>query len=132
MLLGTALRMERHGNKIEIIHNGSKGNSVTEYCYLSSIIDQHLSRSTNFDRAYRKAAARLRLLSHVRRYLTTKAFKSIYELMIIPLLTYSSAIKTTYTRTQLTKLDSLERSASKIIGGTIPAKSILGSVEKLA
>ena len=50
--------------------------------------------------------------------------------MIIPLLTYSSAIKTTYTRTQLTKLDSLERSASKIIGGTTPAKSILGSVEK--
>ena len=87
MLLGTALRMERHGNKIEIIHNGSKGNSVTEYCYLSSIIDQHLSRSTNFDRAYRKAAARLRLLSHVRRYLTTKVSKSIYDLMIILLLT---------------------------------------------
>ena len=101
MLLGTAQRMKSHGHKIEIIHNGSKVNSVTEYCYLGSIIDQHLSLSTNFDRAYKKAAARLRLLSHVRRYLTTKASKSIYELMIIPLLTYSSAIKTTYTRTQL-------------------------------
>ena len=128
MLLGTAQRMKSHGHKIEIIHNGSKVNSVTEYCYLGSIIDQHLSLTTNLDRAYKKAAARLRL--HVRRYLTTKASKSIYELMIIPLLTYSSAIKTTYTRTQLTKLDSLERSASKIIGGTTPAKSILGCVEK--
>ena len=56
MLLGTAQRMKRHDHKIEIIHNGSKVNSVTEYCYLGSIIDQHLSLSTSFDRAYKKAA----------------------------------------------------------------------------
>ena len=47
MLLGTAQRMKRHDHKIEIIHNGSKVNSVTEYCYLGSIIDQHLSLSTS-------------------------------------------------------------------------------------
>ena len=76
MLLGTAQRMKRHGHKLEIIHIGSKVNSVTEYFYLGSIIE-HLSLSTNFDRAYKKTAARLRLLSHVRRYLTTKAFKHL-------------------------------------------------------
>ena len=65
VLLGTAQRMKRHGHKIEIIHNGSKVNSVTVYCYLGSIIDQHFSISTNFDRAYKKAVARLRLLSHM-------------------------------------------------------------------
>ena len=87
MLLGTAQRMKKHCHKIDIFHNGSKVNSVTEYCFLGSIIDQHLNLSKNFDRAYKKAAARLRLLSRVRRYLTTKVSKSIYDLMIILLLT---------------------------------------------
>ena len=63
MLLGTGQRMKRHGHKIDIIHIGSKVNSVTEYCYLGSIIDKHLNLSKNFVRAYKKAAARLRLLT---------------------------------------------------------------------
>ena len=130
LLLGTAQRMKRHGHHLTIVHNETIVNSVTEYCYLGNLIDQHLSLSTNFDRSYKKAATRLRLLNSVRGYLTIKASESIYELMILPLLTYSSAIKTTYNRTQLTKLVSLERRASTIIGGETSVKSTRTVVEK--
>ena len=50
--------------------------------------------------------------------------------MILPLLTYSSAVKTTYNRTQLTKLVSLERRASTNIGGETSVKSTRTVVEK--
>ena len=116
--------MKRHSHKIAIIYNKSKVNPVTAYCYLSSIIDQYLSIPTNFDPLYKKAAARLQLLSYVRRYLTRKAFELYYKLMNIPLLTYwCSAIKTTYTRTQIMKLDSLEGHLLKVIGDITATKT---------
>ena len=43
---------------------------------------------------------------------------------------YSSAVKTTYNRTQLTKLVSLERRASTNIGGETSVKSTRTVVEK--
>ena len=122
--------MKRQCRQLTIVHNETIVNSVTEYCYLGNVIGQHLSLTTNFDRSYKKAATRLRLLNCVRRHLITKASESIYELMVLPLVTYSSAIKRTYNRTQLTKLDSLERRASTIIGGATSVKSTRTVVEK--
>ena len=129
MLLGTAQRMKRHGHELKIVHNNTIVNTVTQYCYLGNVIDQHLTLSGNFDRSYKKTASRLRLLSSVRKYLTTKASKIVYDLMILPLLTYSSTIKTSYNRSQSSKLESLERRAAKIIGIN-SVKSTKAVVEK--
>ena len=49
MLLDTAQRMARYGNKLTIKHNHTIVNSVTQYCYLDNIIDSHLTLSKNFD-----------------------------------------------------------------------------------
>ena len=116
MLLGTAQRMARYGNKLTIVHNHTIVNSVTQYCYLGNTIDCHLNLSKNFDESYKLASGRLRLLYSVRKFLTPNAAQSIYELMIVPLLTYSCSIKTTFNEGQTSKLASLERRAAKIIG----------------
>eukprot|EP00111_Clytia_hemisphaerica_P019321 TCONS_00057039-protein len=79
-------------------------------------IDHHLNLSTNLDKFYKTASGRLRLLFGVRKFLTASAAQSIYELMIVPLLTYSCSIKTTFNEGQKSKLASLECRAAKIIG----------------
>ena len=129
MLLGTAQRMARYGNKLTIVHNHTIVNSVTQYCYLGNTIDCHLNLSKNFDKSYKLASGRLRLLYSVRKFLTSNAAQSIYELMIVPLLTYSCSIKTTFNEGQTSKLASLERRAAKIIG--VPSvKSTKSVMEK--
>ena len=42
--------------------------------------------------------------------------KMIFELIIMPILTYSSTTKTSFNNTQLQKCPSLERRATKVIG----------------
>ena len=54
MLLGTAQRMSRFGNQLNIVHNNTTVNPVTQYCYLGNVIDQHLTLSENFNRSYKK------------------------------------------------------------------------------
>ena len=99
MLLGTAQRMARYGNILTIKHNHT------------------IVNSTNFDQSYKTASSQLRLLYGVRKFLTPNAAQSIYDLMILPLLTYSCSIKTTFNEGQKSKLiASLERRAAKIIG----------------
>ena len=116
MLLGTAQRLSRYGNELRIVHNNTTVNSVTQYCYLGNVIDPNLTLSSNFDRSYKKASSRLRLLHGTRKYLTVNATQSIYNLMILPLLTYSSSIKTSFNEGQSVKLASFERRAVTIIG----------------
>ena len=116
MLFGTAQRMARYGDTVTIKHNNTIVNSVTQYCYLGNTLDHHLNLSKNFDHYYKIASGRLRLLFSVRKFLTLNAAKSIYDLMIAPLLTYSCSIKTTFNEGQKSKLASLERRAAMIIG----------------
>ena len=80
-----------------------------------------MSLSENFNRAYRNASGRLRLLQAVRRNLSAAAANDINTMMILPILTYSCTIKTAFTETQPAKFTSLENRATKTIG----TKSVL-------
>ena len=122
MLFGTAQRLCRHGKNLKIMYQYTQINFVTEYVYLGNVLDNHLILTKNFDRSYRKASGRLRLLSLVRRNLTSTAAELIYKMTILPLLTYSSTIKTIFNDTQLLKFASIERRASVIVGK--PVESI--------
>ena len=53
MLLGTAQRKKRHGHHLTTVHNETIINSVTEYCYLGNLIDQHLFLQTLIARTRR-------------------------------------------------------------------------------
>ena len=90
-------------------------NVVSIYKYLGNIVDNHLSLNENFNKVYKKASNRLRLLSRMKSYLTSDAGLKIYEMMIIPLVTYSSSIHLNYNQSQKQKLQSIDRRATNII-----------------
>ena len=92
MLYGTAKRLKNHGRKLKIMYRDEPINVVSSYKYLGNIVDNHLSLNENFSKVYKKASNRLRLLSRMKSYLTSDARLKIYEMMIIPLITYSSSI----------------------------------------
>ena len=66
--------------------------------------------SRNFEKSYKKAYSRLRVLEQMRCYLTSKAARLVYITMIIPLLTSSCASKSPYNNTQKLKYSSLKNS----------------------
>ena len=98
MLFGTAKRLKQYGRQFNISYNGSPISFVTEYVYLGNVIDNTLSLSSNFTRAYKRASNRLRLLNNVKSYLNVNAATKIFNMMIIPILTYAGPIKLTYTK----------------------------------
>jgi len=82
MLFGTAQRLKRHGRNLIIIYKNKEINFVTEYVYLGNKIDQNLLLTANFERSYKKASGRLRLLQNVRRHLTAKTAEMIFNMMV--------------------------------------------------
>ena len=104
MLFGTARRLSKNGRKLKIYYNGAIISCVKEYEYLGNVLDSSLNLNTNFNRAYKRANSRMRLLQNVRSYLTTHAAIKIYTLMILPILTYAGLVKSTYTKTQTDQL----------------------------
>ena len=87
-----------------------------------------MTLTPNFDRAFKKASGRLRLLQRIRGYLTVSSAETIFNSMILPILTYSNAIKTSFNATQLSKFESLEKRAANIIGAKL-SKTIKKSVD---
>ena len=65
MLFGTAKRLKQHDRDLNISYNGTSISFVKEYVYLGNIIDNTLTLNTNFNRAYKRASNRLRLLKSV-------------------------------------------------------------------
>ena len=116
MLFGTAQCLKLHGRSLHIVYNSEVINFVTEYVYLGNLVNNHMTLASTFEQAYKKASCRLGLLHNVRRYLTAKPAKMIFELIIMPILTYSSKTKTSFNNTQLQKFSSLERRATKVFG----------------
>ena len=76
------------------------------------ILDENVLQS-NFNRAYKRASSRLRLLKSVREYLDINVATKIFNMMILPILSYAGPIKLTYTQTQKDCLISLLRGGSR-------------------
>ena len=109
-------RLSKNGRKLKIYYNGSIISCVKEYEYLGNVLDSSLNLNTNFNRTYKRASSRMRLLQNVMSYLTTHAATRIYALMILPILTYAGPVKSTYTKTQTDQLVSLHLRAKSITG----------------
>ena len=87
MLFGTAKRIKQHGRELKISYNGTSISFVSEYVYLGNVIDT-LTLQSKFNRAYKRASNRLRLLKSVREYLDINAATKILNMMILPILSY--------------------------------------------
>ena len=121
MLFGTAKRLNNSVKELKIIYNNKTINFVKQYTYLGNVLDNHLNLGENFDKSYKRASGRLKLLTNIRQYLTIDAAFQIYTMMIMPILTYSGAIKLTFTNTQKQKYRRFESRAQKVIGRVVPA-----------
>ena len=62
MLFGSAQRLKRYGKLLQVLYQGHTINFVTEYKYLGTVINSHLILNDNFDKPYKTASSRLRLL----------------------------------------------------------------------
>ena len=101
MLFGAQKHLKLHGRDLNISYNGTNITFVKEYVYLGNKLDSNLLLNSNFEQVYKRASNRLRLLYSVRKYLNTDAAIKILNMMILPILTYSGPVKSTYTKTQI-------------------------------
>ena len=92
ILFGMAKRLKTAG-EIDVLYNNQRINFTETYKYLGNIVDHHLNFSENFEKSYKKANSRLRLLKRIRCYLTSKAARLVYITMIIRLSTSSCTLK---------------------------------------
>ena len=130
MLFGTTKRLKTAG-EIDVLYNNQRINFTETYKYLGNIVDDHLNLTENFEKSYKKASSRLRLLERMTCYLTLKAARLVYITMIIPLLTSSCTLKSPYNNTQKLKYNSLDRRARKIIKLNVPSIENLANRERV-
>jgi hypothetical protein len=117
MLFGTEKRLSLQPCNLEVKYRGHSINFTTSYKYLGYTLDSCLALGENCNIAYKKASNRVRLLYKLRVYVTPEAAFKIYEMTILPIITYSMSIKPTLTRTQLAKLSSIENRVKKLLDG---------------
>ncbi|MEO0684105.1 MAG: reverse transcriptase family protein, partial [Cyanobacteria bacterium J06649_11] len=108
ILFGTCKRLKNAGDNLEVLYDGVKINFTKTYKYLGNILDSNLHFNLNFESSYKKASGRLRLLERMRFYLTTKAARLIYIMMIVPIITAGCTLKSPYNATQSARLLSLD------------------------
>ena len=114
MIFGTGKRLSKTNKHLDVSFRQQQIKNVSEYKYSGNIVDQHLNFNQHFEKVYKKASGRLKLLRRLRSYLTVESAYSIYSMMILPLLTYRSTVKLCHSMTQKKMLKSLERRASTI------------------
>ena len=116
MLFGTNQRLSKTPKQLELFYRGERINNTDSYKYLGNTVDPSLTLNANFDAKYKNASKRLKLMARVRPFLTKVAALKIYNMLIIPILTYCSQHHSRKTCTQSNKLQSIHNRAYTIIG----------------
>ena len=118
MLFGTAKRLctvKDHNFEVKI-KNRIINNTIL-YKYLGVKLDITLNLGINFNEMYRKASGRLRLLYRLRNSITIHTANCIYRSFIVPLPMYCAITNLNLTKTQLSRLENINRRAEMIIRG---------------
>ena len=78
LLFDTRRRLNMLHGKLALKFSPFEINSTDNYKYLGSVIDESLTLSENFNRSYKKASSRLRLLNALRPNLDDETSTLIY------------------------------------------------------
>ena len=114
LLFDTRRRLNMLHGKLALKFVPFEINSTDNYKYLGSVIDESLTISENFNRSYKKASSRLRLLNALRPKLDDKTSTVIYTTMVTPLLIFNRIINLNLTVSQINRLTSLDNRAKRI------------------
>ena len=117
MLFGTAKRISKERNQLDLVYKGQQINSTSCYKYLGSKLDQHLTLTDNFNTTY-KVSGRIKLLYKLKSSLTMEAIDSIYEMVIVPVIRYNCNINLNLTMTQKEKLRSFTSRVKSMVNKT--------------
>ena len=106
--------------------------STDRYKYLWNIVDPSWNMTDDFDIKYKNVSSRTKIFSKIRPSSSFTAAVRIYEMMIVPLLMYSSTLHLKLSSTQIWRLCSVERRAKHIIRQNYRPKPIKNSMKKQA
>ena len=113
MLFGTAKRLATAPKSWEVKYKEKIINATTSYKYLGVKLDSTMTMLEYFISAYKKALSRLTLLSKLRYLLTDEAAKTIYQTMMLPVVTYCCFVNLKNTETQKKRLRIIGKSFTK-------------------
>jgi hypothetical protein len=128
MVFGPQKRLSMTSKSLNLLFNGTKITSTTQYKYLGTLLDQSLSLSGHFKNIYRATSNKLYLLNLLKPSLTRDAVSSIYTAIIQPGILFNSPALLKMTNTQLSKLESLDNRARVITSRRVP--KIRNEIEK--
>ena len=115
MLFGTAKNIAKQPKTLNVIYRNKSINATISYKYLGVDIDRSLNLNSNFDRTYKKACGRLKLLRKIRPFLNVTAAKAIYQGMVVPILTYCGILNLNVSKSRKDKLSSFHDRAMDIV-----------------
>ena len=125
LLFGASQRIAKQSDTFNVMYRGSDISNTTHYKYLGIEVDSSLSLDSHFEKCYKRASGRLRLLAKIRGYLDVTSAKRIYRLMILPTFTYCGILQLKLTTTQSNRLSSFYNRSVKVIQGNATAQSVI-------
>lgn len=120
MLFGTSKRLSNGDKKLSLMYDNKKIETTETYKYLGTTLDTSLSLATNFDKIYKRAMAKLRVMSSLRNYLDNSTKSKIFRCMILPCITYNCTVNLSLNQTQKKKLNSIDKLAARVTGSIQP------------
>ena len=115
MLFGTAQRLAKCKKGLHLFYNNTKIHPATNYKYLGTILDSTLILQDQFEKVYKTASSRLRLLNKLKSFLTNDAIKLIYTSFVQSLLRFNCLSFLNITETRRKMLRSLDTRAKCIV-----------------
>ena len=113
MLFDTSQRTKN--KTLVVVHQHRTLSETNSYKYQGVQLDQNLNIKDHTTQTYKKVCSRLQLLKYLQPKLTTKATVTIYQPIILPLVTYCSLV-TYRSESYMKKAKSLHSHANQIIG----------------
>ena len=113
MLFDTSQRTKN--KTLVVVHQHRILSETNSYKYQGVQLDQNLNIKDHTTQTYKKVCSRLQLLKCLQSKLTTKATVTIYQSIILPLVTYCSLV-TYRSESYMKKAKSLHSHANQIIG----------------
>ena len=128
MLFTTLKKLSKIDSPLNIKYHEVTISNTNSYEYLANQSGQSALLTINFEKRYRKASGRIRLLQRVCQYLIVEAAEKIFNTMIVPLLAYCCLLQLPLTKTQTSVLSSLQNRASGVIYGNDNHKKKIVSI----
>ena len=108
--------LQRTKNKtLDVVHHHRTLSETNSYKYLGVQLDQNLNIKGHKTQTYKKVCSCLQLVKRLQPKLTTKATVTIYQTMILPLVTYCFLVMYS-SESCMKKANSLHSHADQIIG----------------